>query len=186
MGTYESYYPDFNVMDHKGHWDDHTREIVEKRLAEGQTSYKSLDEREAWTLGQLISVLLDEKRDGLVHYVVCHFDRKLSSNIGEGQRKKGIAPFSVLIKEGLRNLFPEGEQVTKDKVGDMVVDKNVFSCGSYSVPIKEFMARVMEETMAAYYSHPQVWSEIGYAGPAYPRGYVRTEWGLTDPWEARR
>ncbi|KQX56587.1 hypothetical protein ASD40_04085 [Paenibacillus sp. Root444D2] len=30
-----------------------------------------------------------------------------------------------------------------------------------------------------------VWSEIGYAGPAYPRGYVRTQLGQLDPWEAQ-
>lgn len=35
------------------------------------------------------------------------------------------------------------------------------------------------------YPHPRVWSEIGYAGPAYPRGYVRTQLGQLDPWEAK-
>ncbi|WP_369127188.1 hypothetical protein [Paenibacillus antri] len=39
-------------------------------------------------------------------------------------------------------------------------------------------------TLEAYYSHPAVWSEIGYGGPAYPRGYVRTQLGQLDPWEA--
>jgi len=30
-----------------------------------------------------------------------------------------------------------------------------------------------------------VWSEMGYGGPAYPRGYYRIEAGVTDPWEAK-
>ena len=53
------------------------------------------------------------------------------------------------------------------------------------VPQKELFKKLLELTVSAYYSHPTIWSEIGYGGPAYPRGYVRTELGLTDPWEAK-
>ena len=27
--------------------------------------------------------------------------------------------------------------------------------------------------LAAFYSHPWAWNEIGYGGPAYPEGYMR-------------
>ena len=54
------------------------------------------------------------------------------------------------------------------------------------IPVKDFMQKILSEAMSAYYSHPTIWSDIGYAGPAYPRGYVRSEIGLTDPWEAKR
>src|SRR5436309_12917934 len=27
--------------------------------------------------------------------------------------------------------------------------------------------------LGAFYSHPLAWNEIGFAGPAYPRGYMR-------------
>jgi hypothetical protein len=36
----------------------------------------------------------------------------------------------------------------------------------------------------AYYSHPTAWSEIGFGGPASPRGYVRMGFNRRDPWEA--
>ena len=51
---------------------------------------------------------------------------------------------------------------------------------------REFFSRLLTQTVSAYYSHPWVWSEIGYAGPAYPRGYMRVELDLTEPWEAIR
>ncbi|NUP33320.1 MAG: hypothetical protein HOU01_16610 [Streptomycetaceae bacterium] len=35
----------------------------------------------------------------------------------------------------------------------------------------------------AYYSHPTAWNEIGFGGPAYPRGYLRLGIGLREPWE---
>jgi hypothetical protein len=32
---------------------------------------------------------------------------------------------------------------------------------------------VMRGALAAFYSHPWAWNEIGFGGPAYPRGYMR-------------
>lgn len=36
---------------------------------------------------------------------------------------------------------------------------------------------------AAFYSHPYAWNEIGFGGPAYPRGYKALKLGLREPWE---
>jgi hypothetical protein len=35
----------------------------------------------------------------------------------------------------------------------------------------------------AFYSHPWVWNEMGFSGPAYPRGYKRATVGGREPWE---
>ncbi|WP_055587955.1 gluconate 2-dehydrogenase subunit 3 family protein [Peterkaempfera griseoplana] len=35
----------------------------------------------------------------------------------------------------------------------------------------------------AFYSHPWAWNEIGFGGPAYPRGYARLGIGVREPWE---
>ena len=32
----------------------------------------------------------------------------------------------------------------------------------------------MRAILAGFYSHPWAWNEIGFGGPAYPRGYMRT------------
>ncbi len=32
---------------------------------------------------------------------------------------------------------------------------------------------VMRHVCAQFYSHPWAWNEIGFGGPAYPRGYAR-------------
>jgi hypothetical protein len=36
---------------------------------------------------------------------------------------------------------------------------------------------VMRHALAAFYSHPWAWNEIGFGGPAYPRGYMRMKVG---------
>jgi hypothetical protein len=47
-------------------------------------------------------------------------------------------------------------------------------------------AVVMRAVLAEFYSHPWAWNEIGFGGPAYPRGYMRLQPGPAgrDPHEA--
>lgn len=46
-----------------------------------------------------------------------------------------------------------------------------------------FSMRVLHDIPSAYYAHPQAWNEIGFGGPANPRGYVRMQANRRDPWE---
>ena len=36
---------------------------------------------------------------------------------------------------------------------------------------------------AAFYSHPWAWNEIGFSGPAYPRGYLNPGINAREQWE---
>ena len=45
-------------------------------------------------------------------------------------------------------------------------------------------ARCCTTSSRAYYAHPTAWNEIGFGGPASPRGYVRMGFDRRDPWEA--
>jgi hypothetical protein len=37
----------------------------------------------------------------------------------------------------------------------------------------------------AFYAHPAAWAEIGFPGPAYPRGYKNAGVGKLEPFEVR-
>jgi len=199
MEEYKVHYPNFDVMQSEEHWDSHTREIVDQRLdTESFYPYQFFTQQEVDTLFHLCTVLLDERRSSIIEFVVHHFDKTLKANIGESQRKIGAPRQIDLIRDGLALL----DQVCIDRFGNKLhaLDKenlykvvNLLVQGSFtlqigqkSVPATDFMDKIVSESVSAYYSHPHIWSEIGYAGPAYPRGYVRSELGLTDPWEAKR
>ena len=47
-----------------------------------------------------------------------------------------------------------------------------------------FTFRLLRDIVRTYYSHPTAWNEIGWGGPASPRGYVRLVGDRRDPWEA--
>ncbi|MGZ4031829.1 MAG: gluconate 2-dehydrogenase subunit 3 family protein [Tumebacillaceae bacterium] len=198
MDRIKTLYPGFNVMAEHEHWDDHTREIVQKRL-ETPGSYQKLTGEEVDRIRILAALFVDDGRSAMLDYIVKHFDNKLASDIGEAQRKAGVLPQHVLIKQGLAALELLAKSEFQRSFTDLTAEQQITllvglenntlslqteSCTS--IPSSEFFKKMLSESVSAYYSHPQIWSEIGYAGPAYPRGYVRSELGLTDPWEARR
>ena len=49
--------------------------------------------------------------------------------------------------------------------------------------VKHFWGLLLDDAIEAYYAHPYAWDEIGFGGPAYPRGYMRLEGGKPEPWE---
>ena len=49
--------------------------------------------------------------------------------------------------------------------------------------VMHFWMLIMQDVADAYYAHPYAWDEIGFGGPAYPRGYMRLEGGKPEPWE---
>ena len=52
------------------------------------------------------------------------------------------------------------------------------------LPVHRFWMMLVQDCVEAYYAHPWAWDEIGFGGPAYPRGYMRLEHGSPEPWEA--
>ena len=44
----------------------------------------------------------------------------------------------------------------------------------------------LRQITGVYYAHPYAWDEIGFGGPAYPRGYFALNHGAPEPWEAAR
>ncbi len=54
------------------------------------------------------------------------------------------------------------------------------------MPAKRWWIYVaLRQITGIYYAHPYAWDEIGFGGPAYPRGYIALNHGEPEPWEAR-
>ncbi|WP_366923158.1 gluconate 2-dehydrogenase subunit 3 family protein [Metallumcola ferriviriculae] len=190
-------YKGFNVLDEKKEWDQHTEEIVLKRLGPFAAP-KFLLPEEKEMLKAIASHLIYDDRKEILEFVINHTDESLTSPVGEGERKPDAPPLKDLIRWGLKALdnaargqfdcsFVElnaGQQF--EMVAALQKAKAYLVPDWQQIPQKELFKKLASLIVSAYYAHPTIWSEIGYAGPAYPRGYVRLEFGLTDPWEAER
>jgi hypothetical protein len=191
-----SHYPNYDVMDEKQAWDKHTQSIVAARLIR-EHGYEFFNSIEAEIARSICALLIDDHRADIIQYMVCHADEALHQSLGEGQRKPGIPKVQVLVREGLQALDRTAMLLYVQRFFQLESDtqKNMLtelSEGRLShmelwnnVPQKAFFQKMLTFSIEAYYSHPIVWSEMGYGGPAYPRGYIRTAIGQIDPWEAK-
>ncbi|WP_139491931.1 gluconate 2-dehydrogenase subunit 3 family protein [Brevibacillus dissolubilis] len=192
-----SHYPAYDVWEQHQEWDEHTRKIVGKRRM-AQVEHRFFQQEEARLLYTLAGVLTNEIGDHVLTYITQHIDNSTDSPIGESQRKVGVPEKKTLYRMGLQGLdelaqqkhqqrFVEIKRPQQEDLLRLVEQGQAPMTPAWQqVPQKDFFKKLLHDVVAAYYSHPAVWSEIGYGGPAYPRGYVRVEKGLVDPWEAKR
>lgn len=197
MQLNRSRYPGYDILKEQEHWDDHTRKIVLKRMGPFP-EHQFLNKHEAQMVLVVARHVVYENRQEILDYCVHHLDSSLSKSLGENQRKKGVPEQKTLVREGLKAI----DELAQKQYGAAFLDieekeqlilLTALSTGKamslpvwQGIPQKQLFKKLASLVVGAYYSHPTVWSEIGYGGPAYPRGYVRIEKGLTDPWEAKR
>ena len=189
-------YPTYDVLALQDEWDTHTRRIVTRRLV--PFTYKLLSDWEQGMLKVIAQHLAYEERNEILDWIVFHMDEQLTKTIGEGERKPEIPPQKELILSGLKALdvwakrhFLKAFSHLKMKHQDQILrELQQGELTPIDIWNSEFQRALFQKlaglVIDAYYSHPWVWSEIGYGGPAYPRGYVRVELGLTDPWEPKQ
>jgi hypothetical protein len=191
-----SHYPSFDVMNEQDEWDDHTQSIVTSRL-NSEISSRFLTAAETEILRQICSLLVNDQTPDVLDFILGHIDQTLHQSPGESQRKVGVPHAPELVRSGLGAI----EQGARLKYASSYTDLDIHKQIQYlqwisesvaepkdvwsHIPQEELFKKLMNLTVESYCSYPKVWSEIGYAGPAYPRGYVRTQLGQLDPWEAQ-
>lgn len=192
----QSHYPSFHVLDEQEAWDDHSQRIVLSRL-EPARSLRFFTAAEAGLVRRICSLLVHDETPDVLDYIVAHLDDTLHQSPGEGQRKAGIPPGPALIRAGLNAVAQGAQQVYGSAFEQLATEDQKHYLQQISAakaepptvwgatPQREWFDKLLTLTVESYCSHPSVWSEIGYAGPAYPRGYVRTQLGQLDPWEAQ-
>lgn len=191
-----SHYPLYNVMKERNEWDDHTQSIVESRI-NVISNLKFLTPEEADRLKSICSLLIDDRTGEVMDFIIEHIDQTLDQSPGESQRKVGVPAAPKLVRSGLRAIETGAQVLYSCSFKDLDEEKQMQYLQQISdsiakpqhiwasIPQRALFMKLLELTVEAYCSHPRVWSAIGYGGPAYPRGYVRTQIGHLDPWEAQ-
>ena len=193
----KSHYPDYDVMKEQAHWDPNTQSIVVARL-HSEYGFRFLKHIEAEQLRIVASLLTGDERPEIMSYIVSHIDESLGGAIGESERKAGVPKAQELVRQGLRlldaasvllfqgpyiSIAKERQRLLLEALGE---DRPQPEPTWRGFQAKPFFMKLMSMSHQAYYSHPTVWSEIGYGGPAYPRGYIRAHPNQLDPWEAKK
>lgn len=184
-------YPDFDVVRQARHWDPVTRAVVLARLDPPPPRF--FDAAQAATLGAFCDVVLAQDAEPRVP-VLALVDAKLSAGRLDGYRFAGMPDDrqtwrlvargldEVAAREGGRSYARTGAE-RRLEVCEAFAERRLTGGVWDEIAVDEAWTVVMRGVLAAFYSHPWAFNEIGFGGPAYPRGYARMGIGQKEQWE---
>jgi hypothetical protein len=189
-------YPGYDVMRKQASpsWDAVTRDVVARRLAVPRKP-RFFNGTEWQTLLAVCDRILPQPLGRSPVPLPAYVDAKIADNHLDGYRyatlphqgeawRRGLAALDAeaMGAYGARfhTLTPEDKDIMLTRMQDGALTAAAWG----DMPCKSFFEhRVLADITHAYYAHPVAWSEIGFAGPASPRGYVRMQLDRRDPWE---
>ena len=198
-GTAESPYPDFDVaapdkwaLD----WDEKTRRVVRERV-EQVPRYRFFSVDEARTMEAICARILpqDDRPPAERVPLAPWIDERLYEGTGDGYRYEDMPDDRDAYRLALRGCDESARRLhrrTFAELGPGEQDDVLTRVAAGEAPGgswahlagKRFFQELAGEIVATYYAHPTAWAEIGFSGPASPRGHIRLDLGRHDPWEA--
>jgi len=176
-------------------WNDQTRAAIQKRLDD--VPERQFLSPEHWALLQSIVGRLVPQPDREEPLPIVPFiDAMLEANRTPGFRYADMPPMREAWLTGLNAIAAEARSrhgkafedlcpTDQDELLRDIENNRVESRFWSNLPAGGFFKHhLLKEVVGVYYSHPDAWSEIGYGGPASPRGYARLGPNERDPWEA--
>ena len=188
-------YPGYDVLAKRDtpSWNERTRAVVDARLATPRTP-RFLTPAEWATADALCRRIVPGDHEVPL---VALLDAKLLADDGDGTREDDMPYMREAWRIGLAAIEADARERHDGQhfatLGDPAQDALIDAMRTVDAPSeawrslspsKFFEQRVLADVPALFYSLPQAWSEIGFGGPASPRGYVRLDGDRRDAWEA--
>lgn len=191
-------YPDSDILAQRGHWDDATRRVVLDRV-HNVPPFRHFDERQRATLEALCDRIVPQHHRPLSRRIPIApwIDARCHEPAAEGFQYDDMPPNAIAWERGLAGLdqtasalfgatFAELPPDEQDSVLRAVRDGHPPGREWQRLPARRWWVHVaIQQITGTYYAHPYAWDEIGFGGPAYPRGYAALNNGAPEPWEAR-
>jgi hypothetical protein len=175
-------YPDFDVLDAAGTWDEATKKVVLARLGPpGPLRFFSPEQEP--TLRALCDTALAQ--DGEPRVPVAEMvDSKLADGLLDGYQYADMPDDRDtwrLVLRGLDHTATQGYQVgfaactqaQREAIVSEFAQGRLVGGAWDELNVARAWSVVMRMMLAAFYAHPWAWNEIGFGGPAYPRGFMR-------------
>jgi hypothetical protein len=190
-------YPGYDVLAKRWtqSWNEPTRQVIDRRLAipHGPRFFSPAE----WqTLGAVCDRIMPQPKDRPPVPLPAYVDQKLADGVLDGYRYAQLPPQGEAWRRGLGALDQAAEKAhggpfhalppdQQDGLLRRMQQGKLAGAAWAGMPCKLFFEhRVIPDITHAYYAHPIAWNEIGFGGPASPRGYVRMALDRRDPWEA--
>ncbi|MGZ3584477.1 MAG: gluconate 2-dehydrogenase subunit 3 family protein [Ktedonobacterales bacterium] len=191
------YYPGFSTLSQQAFWDEATRNVVLRRVHD-VPPVRFFTTEEARLMQAVIDRVVpqDDRDDAHKIPILNVIDERLYAGRSDGYRYDDMPPDGEAHRLGLRAIdtiarevfgapFVELQPDLQERVLQSIHDceppvaHDIFA----RMSCKRYWMLLVQDCVEAYYAHPYAWDEIGFGGPAYPRGYMRLEGGKPEPWE---
>ena len=183
-------FPGYDVLSQVDTWDDVTKGVVLRRLGPPRSLSFFTPEEEA-TLRPLVDRLL-ALEDPPSPPVVEMLDARITEGVGPGYRHDDMPDRPDAWRQSLHGLEEDAGKELGVRFCDMepsrqrdLLERVRTADGDWhGLPAAKVWTMWMSDCCTVFYSHPWAWNEIGFGGPAYPRGY-RSHSLLSprEPWE---
>ena len=192
------YYPGFETLRQQAYWDEATRRVILDRVHH-VPSIRFFSADAARLLTAICDRLLPQDDRDAEHRVPIApwIDHRLFEGRSAGYRYEDMPPDPDAYRLGLAGIdagaqaaygvpFVELDVARQDAVLKSIHDGKPIGGEEIwqRMPPHHYWLLLLSDVVATYYAHPYAWDEIGFGGPAYPRGYMRLENGLPEPWES--
>jgi hypothetical protein len=192
-------FPGYDVLAKRNSssWNAKTRAVLDERLAIGPETRRFFDEAEWPTMTALAARIVPQPADREAPVPVAALvDHKLAIGERDGYRDAAMPDEREAWRRGLWALdaeararfsarFHELGAWAQDELLRLAEAGELKDAAWAGMPSNLFFKhRILGDVVKAYYAHPTAWNEIGWGGPASPRGYVRMDFDRRDPWEA--
>ncbi|HEY1529984.1 MAG TPA: gluconate 2-dehydrogenase subunit 3 family protein [Galbitalea sp.] len=171
-------FPGFDVLGQAAHWDQATRDLIESRIAK-RGALRFFSRLEARVAAELFDQLLDQHSEPRVP-VLEMVDARLAKDETDGWRYETMPKDPDAWRRSLAALDADAvarygtDFASLDRGSQAVLIRSVQALGDelwHGMPATQLWSLWTRYACTAFYSHPLAWQEMGFAGPAYPRGY---------------
>ena len=190
-------YPGYDVLGKRWteSWNEQTRQVIDRRLAVPQGP-RFFSEAEWQILNAVCDRIMPQPKDRPPVPLAAFVDQKMTDRMLDGYRYAQLPPQGEAWQRGLAALDQAAETAHAGPFHSLAPDQQdsllrQMQRGELTgeawggMPCKMFFEhRVIPDITHAYYAQPVAWNELGFGGPASPRGYVRMGLDRRDPWEA--
>ncbi len=184
-------FPGFDVLDQARFWDDVTAGVVLARLALPNT-LSFFTPAEVGIAAPLLDLLLAQDDDPRIPVLALidarlataqtdgwHYDdlpedgsawRRSVAALDDDARERHTSGFAACNRRDQARLVQDVQGTGGDEPWHGLNAAHIWSLWT-------------RYACTAFYSHPWAWNEIGFSGPAYPRGYLNSGIDAREKWE---
>ena len=175
-------YPDWDVLAEADHWDEATRRVVLRRVAD-PPEIRFFHGDEVETLKAFCDVVTHQYREPRIP-VLSFIDEKLFEGRLDGYQYADMPDDRDtwrIVARGLGHSARTEWRAASFAAAPTTVREDIvrtFKAGNVrggpwdELNVERAWKVTTRHIVEAFYAHPWSWNEIGFGGPAYPRGYA--------------